>query len=223
MRLLELFCGTKSVGKVAEKRGWEVISLDFNPKFNATITEDIMEWDYTAYPPDYFDVVWGSPDCRTWSFATAGKYRTKDEIYGHEDEHQAEATLGGAMIMRTLEILKYFQPPKWFIENPRGLLQYYPPLVHFCEEYGAFRTLVYYANYDYHTPKPTHIWSNMPLWEDEKCREMIEGVDWKWIKHTYSYKGRKKYYINFHNGGENRPEKRSVIPPKLIERLFDLE
>ena len=95
-RLLELFCGTKSVGKVAEQRGYDVVSLDFNPKFNATITEDIMEWDYTQFPPDYFDVIWGSPDCRTWSFATAGKYRTKDEIWGHEDENQEEATLGGA-------------------------------------------------------------------------------------------------------------------------------
>ena len=30
MRLLELFCGTKSVGKVFEKLGYEIISLYYN-------------------------------------------------------------------------------------------------------------------------------------------------------------------------------------------------
>ena len=30
--LLELFCGSKSVGKVFEKEGWDVISLDIEEK-----------------------------------------------------------------------------------------------------------------------------------------------------------------------------------------------
>ena len=38
MRLLELFSGTKSVGKVAEQLGYEVTSLDLK---NADINTDI--------------------------------------------------------------------------------------------------------------------------------------------------------------------------------------
>ena len=58
MRLLKLFSGTKSVGKVAEQLGYEVISLDLK---NADINTDILNWDYTTYEPKHFDVIWAPP------------------------------------------------------------------------------------------------------------------------------------------------------------------
>ena len=59
MKLLELFSGTKSVGKVAEQLGYEVTSLDLK---NADINCDIMNWNYT-------DVIWASPPCTEYSCA----------------------------------------------------------------------------------------------------------------------------------------------------------
>ena len=56
MKLLELFSGTKSVGKVADRLSYEVISLDLK---NADINCNILNWDYTFYPPKYFDVILG--------------------------------------------------------------------------------------------------------------------------------------------------------------------
>ena len=50
MRLLKLLSGTGSVGEVFRERGWEVISLDINPKSNATIIADILTWDYRKLP-----------------------------------------------------------------------------------------------------------------------------------------------------------------------------
>jgi hypothetical protein len=67
-RLLELFSGTKSVGKVAYQLGYEVTSLDLNAKADADITCNILDWDYTIYPPTYFDLIWASPPCDTFSF-----------------------------------------------------------------------------------------------------------------------------------------------------------
>ncbi len=218
MRLLELFCGTKSVGKVAEKQGYEVVSLDFEPRFNATHTIDIFDWDYKQYPVGYFNVIWSSPDCRTWSLATGGKYRTKKEIYGRGNEHQDEATMGCNMIRRVIEILKYFQPDKWFMENPRALLQHFPDLCDFIEEYGAYKTLVYYGNYGHNCPKATHIWSSMYLWKDEKKPVMAEDT-YKVRFHPYD-KRMKRVYKGM---GHKNAEVRSVIPPTLIERLFSVE
>ena len=133
MRLLELFCGTKSVGKIFEEAGYEVVSLDYNPSFDATHTCDILTWNYTTYAPDYFDVIWASPDCTTWSLATGGKYRLKSSIYGLNNERQDKATIGNNMVLKVIEILKYFQPNSWFIENPIGLMQYFPPLQEFID------------------------------------------------------------------------------------------
>ena len=67
MKVLELFCGTKSVGKVCDQLGWESISVDMEKKFNPTHLCNIMDFDYKKYPKDYFDIVWGSPPCTQYS------------------------------------------------------------------------------------------------------------------------------------------------------------
>ena len=48
---LELFSGTGSVRKVLEAKGWQVTSLDNDPKAGADITCDICAWDYTTFEP----------------------------------------------------------------------------------------------------------------------------------------------------------------------------
>ena len=206
-RLLELFCGTKSVGDVFAKEGYDIVSLDYDKKFNATHTEDIMEWDYKQYAPDYFDVIWASPDCTTWSVAAHGRYRLKSCILGKDGEHIEKAQFANRMIDRVMEILEYFKVSAWFMENPRGLLQYYPPLVAYMENHS--RTLVYYGNYEWSSPKPTHIWSNLKMWDDEKKPDMRD----KRVKH-----GIKTPYPEMSN---RKSRDRSKIPPLLIKRLYD--
>jgi hypothetical protein len=212
--MLELFCGTKSVGDIFSSSGYDVISLDYNKKFNATHTEDILKWDYRQYPSGYFDVIWASPDCTTWSIATGGKYRTKASIYGLNNQHQAQASLGNEMVLRVIEIITYFQPKAWFIENPKGLLKYFPPLVQYIDCVGANMNLIYYGNYNWGFPKPTNIWSNLPLWEDEKIPVM--PADTYEIKYRKSKQRNERCYYAFSNGSAKN---RSKIPPDLIHRL----
>ena len=63
-RLLELFCGTKSIGRPFEAAGWEVVSLDIVSKFEPTILCDIRSWDYALFPPGHFDMVCALDDSR---------------------------------------------------------------------------------------------------------------------------------------------------------------
>ena len=69
MRLLELFSGTKSIGRAFEALGWQVTSLDSDPQSQPTICEDVLKWDYRAFQPGHFDLVWASPVCTEFSRA----------------------------------------------------------------------------------------------------------------------------------------------------------
>ena len=52
MKVLELFSGTGSVGNTCREFGFEVISLDRD--MEADIQMDIIDWDYTVFPPTQF-------------------------------------------------------------------------------------------------------------------------------------------------------------------------
>ena len=94
MRLLELFSGTGSVGRAFEAQGWEVISLDINP--GATITSDILDWDYKTFEPGSFDFIWASPPCTEYSKART-RAKTPRNFAGAD-----------AIVSKALEIIDYF-------------------------------------------------------------------------------------------------------------------
>ena len=72
MKLLELFSGTGSVGSAFAARGWEVVSLDSDPKTKAQIHENILTWNYKVFPRGHFDAIWASPCCTHYSCARRG-------------------------------------------------------------------------------------------------------------------------------------------------------
>ena len=70
MHLLELFSGTNSIGRVFERHGWTVCSIDVVDSFNPTICADIRDVTdedilYHGYP----DAIWASPPCTEYSRA----------------------------------------------------------------------------------------------------------------------------------------------------------
>ena len=68
MLLLELFSGTGSIGKAFAELGWEVFSVDSDPRANASLCKNILDVTPEDIPgkPDF---MWASPPCTQYSIA----------------------------------------------------------------------------------------------------------------------------------------------------------
>ena len=104
-KALDLFSGTGSVANVLRERGYEVVTLDLLPKYNADWQMDVMEWQYWRIPARTFDVITASPPCTEFSQAkTVGERKLTQAMY---------------IVEKTLEIIQYFRPRFWWLETPR--------------------------------------------------------------------------------------------------------
>tara|TARA_R110002050_G_scaffold45013_1_gene106962 strand:- start:311 stop:1060 length:750 start_codon:yes stop_codon:yes gene_type:complete len=164
MNVLELFSGTGSVGKVCENLGWNVVSVDL--ELPATHECDIMDFDYKQYPKDYFSICWGSPPCTDYSKlqdSFIGRKR-KGVIYTKEIQEK-EMDESDKLVLKTLEIIDYFKPELWCMENPqtgrlkeRDIMKGIP-----------FYDVDYCMYSDWGYRKRTRIWTNKKDWKNLMC------------------------------------------------------
>ena len=165
MKVLELFAGTRSIGKAFEKHGHEVYSIEWNKDFdNIDWYEDIGKItaqdiiDRFGHP----DVIWASPDCATFSIAAISHHRRKNPETGNLDPISDYAKFCDKVDQHVLQLIEELQPKYWFIENPRGGLR----KMTWMQELPRY-TLTY-CKYETDKPiserrmKPTDIWTNHP-------------------------------------------------------------
>ena len=77
MNVLELFAGSRSFGKVAEKYNCNVFSVDINNFDNINLVKDILDVNKNDIPftPS---IIWASPPCTYFSVASIGKHWNED-------------------------------------------------------------------------------------------------------------------------------------------------
>jgi len=196
MRILELFCGTKSVSKAALACGYaSVVSVDVNKRCSPTICVDILDFEYKMYPVGFFHFVWASPPCTEFSRAkTVGVRKI------------AEAT---RIVEKTLEIIKYLQPAYFCIENPVGLLRLQPCMA----VYERYLKTVSYCRYGFQYRKNTNLWTNVEF-DPQKC---VKGSLCKTKEKTGYHAA---LCQSSHNGKvRGRPDSVRANKPQLVSSL----
>lgn len=211
MKLLELFAGSRSIGKVAARRGWQVFSVDIKPFKGIDLVADINEMEVRDVPfiPD---AIWASPPCTTFSVLALMRHWTRD----HQLTTDA-AAMGVRMVLNTLRTIRFFKEANprliYYMENPRGKLRKLPIVANLS------RATVCYCKYGDTRMKPTDIWTN-------NLRSAINPRGWKprpmcfpgntSCRHEQCYKGRTCGTVGLGNAYD-----RSKIPSALAREILD--
>lgn len=165
LRLLELFAGSRSVGKVAELLGMEVLSVDLVDYPGVQLVGDVLTIPMKRFTQFRPDVIWASPPCTAFSVASMGKH------WGGGRKaylpKSANAYLGQALVRRAQEVIHAHPNALWFMENPVGVLRNLPLM----QGFGTRHTVTY-CSYGDIRQKRTDIWTNCAAWRPKaECRK----------------------------------------------------
>jgi site-specific DNA-cytosine methylase len=158
VKVLELFCGTKSISNAFAEAGHETYTVDWDKQFDPTLVADIGTLtvnDIVNLCGGYPDVIWASPDCTTYSVAAISTHRRKADN-GNLTPISDYAKRCDTINTHVIKLIQELAPRYWFIENPRGGLR----KMDFMQ--GLPRYTVTYCQYGDTRQKPTDIWTNHP-------------------------------------------------------------
>ena len=164
MKTLELFAGSRSFSKEAEKLGYETYTTDINDFENIDQVCNIFDFEPSKVPfiPNF---IWASPPCYTFSVASIGHHWTGGK--GAYIPKTKEAVMGIKIAQKTKEIIDYYKSINpnllYLVENPRGVLR---KLDIFPEE--ELKT-AWYCQYGDTRAKPTDLWTNFD-WKPKTCK-----------------------------------------------------
>lgn len=207
MKVLELFAGTRSIGKAFEARGHDVFSVDWDSSFQRIdLCADIAKLSADEIVTRFGrpDVIWASPDCTTYSVAAISHHRRRDAD-GNLVPISDYAKTCDQTNQHVLWLIRDLRPRFWFIENPRGGMR----KMSFMRNLPRYT--VTYCQYGDTRMKPTDIWTNHP---NPQFKPPCKNGD---PCHVAAPRGAQ-------TGTQGLPghKTRSVIPQALCEHIVDI-
>lgn len=207
-KMLELFCGTKSMSKAFDEAGWETYTVDWNKEFEPTLCADISTLtvdDIIELCGGKPEVIHASPDCTSYSVAAISKHRVKNKLTGNLDPISEYAKFCDETNTHVVELIKELNPKYFFIENPRGGMR----KMTFMKDIPRYT--VTYCQYGDTRMKPTDIWTNHP---DPQFKPPCKNGD---PCHTPAPRGSATG-----TQGIKGAKLRSVIPEQLCKHIVDI-
>jgi len=187
---LELFSGTHSFGKISKKHNYTVYSLDKELDGNCPLKSDyknenhhridILDFDYKQYPKDFFELITASPPCYVWSNLRncwiGRKMKSHgDKVITKEILQEDIDKIGKPIVDKTIEIIKYFNPKYYIIENPdRSKMKHY--MKEKYAEYDKYYIVDYCKYSDFGYQKRTRFWTNIEGFTPKLCKKDCENM-----------------------------------------------
>jgi len=161
MKVLELFCGSKSFTRICEEHRHECITVDIEDKFNPTYVMDILNPKLlNLLEKNKFDLIWASPPCTEYSRAKSQGVRN--------------IRYANSLVRATINLFNRLKPKFWILENPQtGLLKYQPMMkdIPFTD--------VSYCKYGLPYRKHTRLWNNFDFKGiicNNDCDFLVDGL-----------------------------------------------
>lgn len=203
LKVLELFAGSRSFGKAAEKLGFQVYSVDWKKYKNIDLVIDIENLQISDIPfiPN---IIWASPDCTTYSVAAFLHHRNGIEP---KTEYAAKCDRVNENLINLIKTWIKINPNLiYFIENPRGMLRKMP----FMQ--GLPRQTVWYCQYSFEQAKPTDIWTNCTTWSARsECAPNNPNCQHERSPRSSNSSGTQRIVGKL---------KRAILPPRLCEEIL---
>lgn len=159
-KMLDLFCGTKSMAKAFERAGWEVYTVDWEKDFEPTLCCDVNTLtvekiiELCGGVPDFVHM---SPDCTSYSVAAIFHHRKQNKDTGELEAITDYAKFCDKTNAYIIDLVVNKLKPKFYtIENPRAAMR----KMGFIK--GLPRYTTTYCQWGDTRMKPTDIWTNIP-------------------------------------------------------------
>ncbi len=158
MNFIELFCGYGNITNSFKDAGFKIFSIDIRKRKGVCepdLQKNILELKIFEIPFEKCHVLWASPPCDIWSYASGNFHWNKD------GSPKTEKGLEHIEILKkTLAVIDELSPDLFFIENPRGRLRNFPFFVEWLKKHHAVEKTLTMSSYGFPATKPTNIFTN---------------------------------------------------------------
>ena len=159
-KMLDLFCGTKSMAKAFERAGWETYTVDWEKDFEPTLCCDVNTLTVEKIielcdgVPDFVHM---SPDCTSYSVAAIFHHRKQNKDTGELEAITDYAKFCDKTNAYIIDLIVNKLKPKFYtIENPRAAMR----KMVFVKDLPRYTTT--YCQWGDTRMKPTDVWTNIP-------------------------------------------------------------
>jgi len=117
LSLLDLCCGLKGASNDFKDNGWNITTVDINPKFNPDIIADVN----SLFLEGHYDLIWASPPCQDYSKCALPVSWGCNRGYHKQPDMRP--------FLNCYRIIRYPKPRWWVIENVCGAQPYFNPVL----------------------------------------------------------------------------------------------